>query len=49
MGVFLFLDHEIHQLFGNYNSDDFKIMPKIPYKFSYKFCDNAGKESTLMK
>ncbi|MBV6342308.1 hypothetical protein HWQ67_11990 [Candidatus Magnetobacterium casensis] len=25
-----------------------KVFPKLPYKFSYKFLDNSGKESTLM-
>ena len=32
-------------------SDDiteFKIMPKLPYKFSYRFTDDAGKSSKLM-
>lgn len=27
---------------------EFKIMPKMPYKFSYKFKDAQGKSSTLM-
>jgi hypothetical protein len=35
-------------LFEGQNSEDFKIMPKLPYKFSYKFKDDAGKVSTLM-
>ncbi len=26
----------------------FKRVSKLPYKFSYKFCDDTGKESTLM-
>ncbi|GHU88790.1 hypothetical protein FACS189476_06520 [Spirochaetia bacterium] len=26
----------------------FQIVKKIPYKFSYRFCDDEGKESTLM-
>jgi hypothetical protein len=28
--------------------EDFKVMPKLPYKFSYKFVDDSGTESTLM-
>lgn len=28
--------------------EEFKIVEKIPYKFSYKFCDDTGHESTLM-
>ena len=28
--------------------EDFKRMPKLPYKFSYKFVDAEGKASTLM-
>ena len=35
-------------LFEDQNTDDFKIMPKLPYKFSYRFKDSDGKESTLM-
>ena len=35
-------------LFDESNNDDFKIMPKLPFKFSYKFIDDAGVESTLM-
>lgn len=27
---------------------EFKIMPKLPYKFSYRFKDSKGKSSTLM-
>ena len=27
---------------------EFKVMPKVPYKFSYKFEDSTGKKSTLM-
>ena len=27
---------------------EFKIMPKLPFKFSYRFKDSAGKSSTLM-
>lgn len=27
---------------------DFKEMPKLPYKFSYKFIDDKGRKSTLM-
>jgi len=29
-------------------SEDFKIMPKLPYKFSYRFVDDEGTVSTLM-
>ena len=29
-------------------TEEFKIVPKVPYKFSYKFEDNVGKQSTLM-
>jgi len=35
-------------LFSENNQQDFKLMPKLPYKFSYRFKDDAGKESTLM-
>ncbi len=35
-------------LFEGQNPEEFKIMPKLPYKFSYKFKDDAGKLSTLM-
>ncbi len=35
-------------LFEGQNPDDFKIIPKLPYKFSYKFKDDEGKVSTLM-
>lgn len=28
--------------------DEFEIVDKLPYKFSFKFVDDAGKESTLM-
>jgi hypothetical protein len=27
---------------------EFSVVKKLPYKFSYKFCDDSGKESTLM-
>lgn len=30
------------------NLEDFKLMPKLPYKFSYLFKDDAGIESKLM-
>ena len=30
------------------SNDGFKLMPKLPYKFSYKFEDDTGKQSTLM-
>lgn len=35
-------------LFEEQNPEDFKIMPKLPYKFSYRFKDDAGKVSKLM-
>jgi hypothetical protein len=35
-------------LFGDQSLKDFKIMPKLPYKFSYHFKDDAGVESKLM-
>jgi hypothetical protein len=35
-------------LFGDQNLEEFKIMPKLPYKFSYRFKDDAGNESKLM-
>lgn len=35
-------------LFDESDSGDFKIMPKLPFKFSYKFIDDAGTKSTLM-
>ena len=28
--------------------EEFKIVPKVPYKFSYTFEDTSGKQSTLM-
>lgn len=35
-------------LFNDNEQRDFKLMPKLPYKFSYRFKDDTGKESTLM-
>jgi len=35
-------------LFEDQNPEDFKIMPKLPYKFSYRFKDDVGTESKLM-
>ncbi len=35
-------------LFAEKSEEDFKLVRKLPYKFSYKFLDDAGKESTLM-
>ncbi len=38
-------------LFDNQNEDDiteFEVVNKLPYKFSFKFEDDAGKSSTLM-
>jgi len=29
-------------------AEEFKVVPKVPYKFSYKLEDDAGKESTMM-
>jgi hypothetical protein len=28
--------------------EEFKLVPKIPYRFSYKFADDSAKESTMM-
>ena len=27
---------------------EFKVVPKMPYRFSYKFVDDSGKQSTMM-
>jgi hypothetical protein len=38
-------------LFDNQNEEDiteFEVVDKVPYKFSFRFEDDAGKESTLM-
>lgn len=35
-------------LFDESKNDDFDIMPKLPFKFKYRFVDDAGKVSTLM-
>jgi len=35
-------------LFDDTEKPDYKLVPKLPYKFSYKFVDDVGKESTLM-
>ena len=37
-------------LFEEFNlySKDFKLMPKLPWKFKYKFSDDMGKSSTMM-
>jgi hypothetical protein len=35
-------------LFEGQSLEDFRIMPKLPYKFSYRFRDDAGVESKLM-
>ena len=35
-------------LFQKNDRNDFKLMPKLPYKFSYRFLDDAGQESRLM-
>lgn len=36
------------QLFDDEDRSGFKLMPKLPYKFSYRFRDDEGTESTLM-
>jgi hypothetical protein len=28
--------------------EEFKVVPKVPYRFSYKFEDDSGKQSTMM-
>jgi hypothetical protein len=35
-------------LFDDTDRSDFALVRKIPYKFSYRFLDDAGRESTLM-
>jgi len=35
-------------LFEDQSLEDFRIMPKLPFKFSYRFRDDAGIESKLM-
>jgi hypothetical protein len=35
-------------LFDSAKQDVFKVVRKLPYKFSFKFMDDAGKSSTLM-
>lgn len=35
-------------LFEDQNFEDFKVMPKLPKKFSYRFKDDEGTESKLM-
>ena len=35
-------------LFEDQSLEDFRIMPKLPYRFSYRFKDDAGVESKLM-
>ena len=34
--------------FDEHSVEDFKMMPKLPKKFSYRFKDDKGKRSTLM-
>jgi hypothetical protein len=29
-------------------AEEFKVVPKVPYKFSYKFEDDSGRQSTMM-
>ena len=33
---------------GQETEEEFKVVPKVPYKFSYTFEDTSGKQSTLM-
>lgn len=35
-------------LFDEQKNDDFKLMPKLPWRFKYRFKDDVGKESNLM-
>lgn len=35
-------------LFEEKDRTDFKLMPKLPYKFKYRFKDDTGKESHMM-
>ena len=35
-------------LFDETDKSDFKIMPKLPWKFRFRFADDAGKEAALM-
>ncbi len=35
-------------LFDAPEKPDFRLMPKLPFKFSYRFVDDQGKESTMM-
>ena len=35
-------------LFQENDTPDFKLIPKLPYKFSYRFIDDEDRESTLM-
>jgi len=35
-------------LFEDQNLEDFKVMPKLPYKFSFRFKDDVSVESKLM-
>lgn len=35
-------------LFDDSDATDFRLMPKLPVKFSYRFRDEVGRESTLM-
>jgi len=34
--------------FDESKNDDFSIMPKLPYKFKYRFADDTGKVSNMM-
>src|ERR1035437_335735 len=40
--------HETRSSFRGSEPRRFQIMPKLPYKFSYRFKDDAGVESKLM-
>ena len=35
-------------LFDETSNDDFRMMPKLPYRFKYHFLDDTGRESKLM-
>lgn len=39
---------QAHLFEDGQDTSEFKIMPKLPYKFSYTFKDEKGKSSTLM-
>ena len=35
-------------LFKEHDRSDFKLMPKLPYTFKYRFTDDSGKVSNMM-